>query len=102
MRPILALAALLIAVPAAASTPEAMAHGMADAKAACRKASDLRNAATPGQPVLFSDAIGKTAMLVTGTWRPRHMRGARATMLCLYDRASRTAEAQEAKGWSAR
>ena len=102
MRLFLAATALLIAVPAVASSPDAMARGMADAKAACRRGSDLRNAATLGQPVLFGDATGKTAIMVTGTWRPRHMHGARATMLCLYDRASRTAEVQEAKAWSAR
>jgi hypothetical protein len=87
--------------PAGAATPAAMAQSLTDAKAACRKASDLKNAATLGTPVLFSDATGKTAVLVTGIWRPAHMKGARATMLCLYDRASRTTEIQEAKRWTA-
>lgn len=104
MRPVLtaALAAvgLAMTVPAVAATPAAMAQGLTDAKAACRKASDLKNAATLGTPVLFSDAMGKTAVLVTGIWRPAHMKGARATMLCLYDRASRTTEVQEAKRWT--
>lgn len=72
------------------------------AKAACHKASELKNAATLGQPLLFSDTNGKTAILVTGTWRPAHMKNARATMLCLYDRKTRTAEIQEAKNWKAR
>ncbi len=99
MRLFLAVA-LLVAVPAAASTPAAMAQGEADAKMACRKASDLRNPKTLGAPLLFSDAAGKTAMLVTGTWRPKHMKGARAVMLCLYDRAARIAETQEAGKWT--
>ena len=102
MRLLLAAAVLALAVPAAAATPEAMAQGMSDAKLACRKASDLKNAATLGKPVLFSDAAGKTAILVTGTWRPKHMKGARATMLCLYDRAAATAEVQEALKWTAK
>lgn len=102
MRLTLAVAALMIAVPAAASTPAAMNQGLSDAKLACRKASDLKNAAAPGRPVLFSDAAGKTAILVTGTWRPAHMKGKRATMLCLYDRAMRTAEVQEALGWTSK
>ena len=94
------ITAILLASPAVASTPEAMALGMTEAKAACRKASDLKNAAVMGKPVMFSDAAGKTAVLITGNWRPRHMKGARAVMLCLYDRAARTAEVQEALNWS--
>ncbi|KAB7645600.1 hypothetical protein [Polymorphobacter fuscus] len=96
------LAPAIAAMPAAAATPAAMAQGFADAAAACRTASDLRDAAVVGAPILFSDTAGKTALLVTGRWRPAHMKGARATMLCLYDRTSRRAEAQEAPGWTAR
>ena len=99
MRFLLAAAVLLVALPTAASTPKAWAQGTTDAKASCRKVSGLKNAATPGEPLLFSDANGKTAILVTGTWRPAHMKGARATMLCLYDRITRTAETQEASNW---
>lgn len=101
MRVLLTALALGFATPALASTPAAMAQGLSEAKLACRKASDFRNAATVGTPVLFSDASGKTAVLVTGLWRPQHMKGARGTMLCLYDRATRIAEVQEAKRWSA-
>jgi hypothetical protein len=92
-------AALLIAAPAIASTPAAVDQGLSDAKLACRKASDLKNAATLGKPVMLDDRIGKTAVLVTGIWRPAQMKGARGTMLCLYDRAGKTTEVQEAKGW---
>lgn len=101
MRLVLAACLFATVVPAAAATPAAMAQSLTDAKAACRKASDLKNAATLGTPVLFSDTIGRTAVLVTGIWRPPHMKGARATMLCLYDRAARTTEVQEAKRWTA-
>ena len=100
MRFFLAAGLFAMAVPVDASTPAVMAQSLTDAKAACRKASDLKNAATLGAPVLFSDAMGKTGVLVTGIWRPAHMKGARATMLCLYDRASRTAETQEARRWT--
>lgn len=95
-------AALLLATtaPAMAASPDAWAQGLSDAKLACRKASDFKNAAVVGKPLLFSDTNGKTAILVTGIWRPTHMKGARGTMLCLYDRASRTAEVTEAKNWS--
>ena len=101
MRHLLATVLFAFAAPAFSSTPAAIAQGMTDAKAACRKASDLKNAATLGAPVMFSDATGRTAVLVTGNWRPKHMKGARATMLCLYDRAAGTAETQEAKRWTA-
>ncbi len=96
--PIAAL--LLAAVPASAASPDAWAQGLSDAKLACRKASDFKNAAVVGKPLVFSDSNGKTAILVTGIWRPEHMKGARGTMLCLYDRASRTAEVTEAKNWN--
>lgn len=96
----LLVAALFLAAPATASSPEAAAQGLTDAKLACHKASDFKNAAVVGKPLLFSDSNGKTAILVTGIWRPEHMKGARGTMLCLYDRASRTAEVTEARNWN--
>jgi hypothetical protein len=96
----IAAPALAIATPALAASPDAAAQGLSDAKLACRKASDFKNAAVVGKPLLFSDNNGKTAVLVTGIWRPEHMKGARGTMLCLYDRASRTAEVTEARNWS--
>ncbi len=98
----LPLALALIAAPALASSDAAMERGMAQASRACLKASDLKGAAIAGQPLLFSDTMGKTALLVTGRWRPAHMKNARATMLCLYDRRSGKTEAQEALHWSAK
>ncbi|WP_426166832.1 hypothetical protein [Sandarakinorhabdus sp. DWP1-3-1] len=95
-----AVATPMLAAPASASTDAAMARGMAQAGRACLKASELKNAAIVGEPILFSDATGKTAILVTGRWRPAHMRNARATMLCLYDRSTRRAETQEALRWT--
>lgn len=91
----------LVAAPALAATPQAIEQGLTDAKAACRKASDFKNAAVMGKPVMFSDASAQTAVLVTGIWRPAHMKNARGTMLCLFDRRSGKAEVQEAKNWSA-
>jgi len=95
------LVATLVSSPTVAATPEARAQSLRDAKAACRKASDLKNAASLGEPVVFGDASGKTAVLVTGVWRPAHMKNARATMLCLYDRASGTTEVEEVRRWAA-
>lgn len=94
-------AALALAAPAAAATPEAWAAGRAAAAAACIKASGLRGAAVAAKPVGFSDANPVDVLLVTGTWRPKRLKGTAATMLCLYDRAAKTAETQEAPGWLA-
>ena len=96
---IAAAAAIVLAAPALASTPAAWEQGMAQATRACLKASNLKGAASIGAPILFSDSAGKTALLVTGRWRPAHMKNARATLLCLYDRRTRTAETQEAPRW---
>ncbi len=92
--------AILLATPALAASSAAWEKSMAQATRACLKASNLRNAAVAGAPILFSDNAGKTALLVTGRWRPAHMNNARATMLCLYDRQTRKAETQEAMRWS--
>jgi hypothetical protein len=92
--------AMALAAPALASSDAAWEKGMAQATRACLKASNLKGAAIAGAPILFSDSAGKTALLVTGRWRPAHMKNARATMLCLYDRRARTAETQEAPRWS--
>ncbi len=91
-----------LSAPAPAATPAAWQGAEAEARRACLRASDLAGAEIASGPILFSDNAGKTAFLVRGRWRPAHMRGARTTMLCLYDRASRRAETAEARGWNAR
>ena len=98
-----ALALLLVALPMAAhpSTPEAWAASAKAARAACAAAADLARPRVSA-PLYFSDQVGRDAMLVRGTYKQRFMKGARGTMLCLYDRRTRRAEAIEAKGWSAR
>lgn len=97
-----ALAALIaIAAPASASTPAAWAAGNAAARTACLRAAGLR-LATVSAPLVFSDTAGKTALLVTGRYPQSFMKNARGTMLCLYDRRTRRAEASEARGWSVR
>jgi len=39
---------------------------------------------------------------VRGTYPQKFMKGAKGTMLCLYDRRTRRAEVAEAKGWTVR
>lgn len=93
---------LICGGPVAASTPSAWDASEAAAVVACLKASDLDAAKVRGRPLVLDDSAGKTAVLVRGRWKPAHMKGARATMLCLYDRAGQTAAVTEARGWTAR
>ena len=101
-RAILFLLALLAAVPAAASTAAALRRGEHDATRACLKASGLRDAASYGRPLMFSDSNRQTVLLIGGRYPQKHMKGAKAKMICLYDRRRRIAEVQEAEGWTLR
>jgi hypothetical protein len=58
----------------------------------CIKASDLDAAVITWSNLDFET---KTAALVTGKWRPKHMKGQKVTMLCLYDKHTGKAEVQE-------
>jgi hypothetical protein len=95
-----AVAALILAAPAFASSDQAWAENARAGRAACIKAANLLRP-TVSAVVGFSDTVGRDAMLVRGTYPQRHMKGAKGTMLCLYRRSTRSAEAQEAKGWTA-
>jgi len=94
------VAAMTLAAPALASSPAAWAANNRDGRAACVKAAGLlRASASPA--VGFSDVIGRDAMLVRGVYPQKHMKGAKGTILCLYERRTKKAEAMEAKGWTA-
>lgn len=92
----------LVASPALAATTAAWTESDKAATAACIARSDLLRASVRPGRVRYDDTLGVDAMLVTGTWKPAHMQGKRATMLCLYHRGSRTAEVVEAPRWSSR
>jgi heat shock protein HslJ len=88
------LAAAVSAAPAFASTPGSYAVLDRQTTAACAKASGLPDASV-GPVVRFSDRFAMDARTVTGTYPQPHMKGAKGTMLCLYDRRTRRAEVQE-------
>ena len=88
------------APPALASSPSAWEASARAGRAACIASAGLGRATASG-PIGFSDAIGRDAFLVRGTYRQRFMKGARGTMLCLVDRRTHRAETIEAKGWTA-
>ena len=94
------LAGLLLAAPASSSTPASWVASAKAGQAACRTAAGLLRPRVSTN-IIFSDAIGRDAMLVRGTYPQPAMKRAKGTMLCLYDRRQRTAEVSEAKGWSA-
>lgn len=98
------LAALALVVAAAiptarASSPAAWAQLEKETAAACAKASDLKDPVVHPATVRFDDSVGIDARWVTGAWKPAHMKGAKTSMLCLYDRKAKRAVAQEAEGW---
>ena len=85
----------LLAVPAAASTPAAWNTLDRTSAAACAKAADLKEPVVVGAPVRFSDAYGIDVRDVTGRYKPRHMKGAKARLLCLVERKTGRVEIQE-------
>jgi len=89
----------LCAAPAFASTTAAWKAGETAARSACVKASGLTGAATSA-PVHFSDRMAQDVVLVTGHYPQPRLKGKPATMLCLYDRRAKRAEAQDAGAWS--
>ncbi len=77
-----------------ASTSAAYAALDRASAAACMRASGLRGAKV-GAAVRFSDRVLIDARIVSGTYTQPHMKGAKATMLCAYNRRSKRAETQE-------
>ena len=98
-----ALGPMLLVISASPfmSTAAMWTGGNSLARAACIKAAGLTGA-TASSLVIFSDEGGaKTAVLINGRYRQSFMHNRPGTMLCLYDRRTKRAEVQEAKGWSA-
>ena len=92
----LALSALLFAAaPTSASPPKQWEAAQAQARMACVKASEFRNAKLIGTPALFDDTAPLTAMVIRGTYPQAHMKGQIGTVLCLYDRKTRDARTVE-------
>jgi hypothetical protein len=97
---VIALATTFGTYPAAqASSAAAWAELEQDAAAACAAASDLKDPVVHPSTARFDDTTGIDARLVSGAWKPAHMKGAKTVMLCLYDRKTRRASTQEAVAW---
>ena len=90
----LAAAVFLTAAASFASAPDKWAKVDTASQNACLKAAGL-NGAQVGPPIRFSDNIMMDARVVEGTWPQPHMKGAKARMLCLYNRKNKRVEVQE-------
>lgn len=95
-----ALLPLLLLMPGAgnASSTSAWSKLAAEAKARCAAESRLLRPSTSA-PLVFSDGTGQVALLVTGEFPQKGLRGVKGSYLCLYDRRHGRADVQEAKGW---
>ncbi len=96
--PLATLFALGLTSPASASSDAAWEQMFASAKKACIKASSLIKAKA-SEPVVFSDNVGYVALLVSGTYPQKHMKGQKGQMLCLFERKTGKASTEEAAGW---
>jgi hypothetical protein len=100
-KPLILGAAAMLAAPASASPPEEWRQLQQRAERSCIAASNFRQPRV-SKMIVFDDVTGVVALLVTGTFRSRHMRGATGTNLCLYNRRTNTAAVEEAVGWGER
>lgn len=83
-----------IALPGAAhaSSPEAWAALDNKVRAACQKASDLKDPVVAQLYLRYSDKLPIEARMVRGAYKKS---GAITSLLCLYDRRTGYAETQE-------
>ena len=102
MRNFLIISALLLtAQGVSASTPRAWDHLQRKAERSCIAASEFKRPRV-SNAIIYDDSVGMIALLVTGTFPQAHMKGAAGTNLCLYNRLTKKAVVQEAKGWAER
>jgi hypothetical protein len=93
LRVVLAAGLVCMATNVHASSPEAWAELYAKSGEACLKAADLNGAKLRGQPVDFQ---GVVLLVVDGNYPQPHMKNARGTKYCLYDKKSGKTEVAEA------
>jgi heat shock protein HslJ len=89
-----AAAAIAAAAPAFAATPDSWAKLDTASEAACLKGANLSGGIV-GPPIRYSDRMAIDARVITGTWPQPHMKGAKAKVLCLYNRKNKRTEVQE-------
>lgn len=90
------LFATLLAAQAHASSDQAWKEHDARLLSACKAVSGLQDVHPAGQPVLFDDRLGLTALMLEGRYPQPHMKDQRGRELCLFERKSRKAHIAEA------
>lgn len=58
----------------------------------CLAQSNLKNKKVLGSPILFSDSVGYTALVIGGGYPQKHMQGQEGRELCLFERKTGKAE----------
>ncbi len=81
---------------AVASSPAAWSEHDREVAATCAKASGLNDAQPVGQPMVYEDRVGLTALLIQGRYPQPHMKNRIGRELCLFDRETREAAVTEA------
>ncbi|NWL77079.1 hypothetical protein DM872_09460 [Pseudomonas taiwanensis] len=94
--PLLLLLATLLGSQAFASSDQAWKEHDARLLSACKAVSSLKDVRPAGQPVLFDDRLGLTALVLEGRYPQPHMKNQRGRELCLFERKSRKAHIAEA------
>lgn len=81
-----------------ASSPDAWISHYEEVEATCLKSSGLREAKSIGDIIGFGDDIGYDALVISGRYPQPHMKNAKSTVLCLFNRSTRVATISEAQG----
>ncbi|ENB9205519.1 hypothetical protein N1S82_004666 [Serratia marcescens] len=92
------LIAALAAFNATASSPQAWAESERAMRAACLKASGLKNARVEGAIVHYGDDVGYSALFIGGRYPQPFMKNKPGRELCLYQRATQKAAVQAVEG----
>ena len=89
-----ALTALTISSTSLASSPDAWDEHYRSVAKTCLQRSELRDAKPASDLMVFSDAVGVTALLVKG----KRAKGGVVTVMCVWERSSKKVEFQDLDG----
>lgn len=78
-----------------ASSDEAWKKHDQDIKAACIKASQLKNAKPASNVMLFDDRVGYSALLIQGKYAQTYMKNQTGQELCIWNKATKKAYLSE-------
>jgi hypothetical protein len=101
IRLLMLFAAALAAFNAVASSEQAWAEGDKAMRAACLKASGLKNARVEGGIIHYGDDVGYSALFIGGRYPQPFMKNQPGRELCLYQRSGKKAVVQAVEGSNA-